>query len=164
MLLHVGAERAGGIHTLPVGLSLEAPSGVVTVGLGLTLRDFVQRLLGFRFAVLAVLLGAAMSAYLGVGLAVASGATFLVAEGVDLLVFTSLQTRFAFAVVASNVVGALLDSVLFLTIAFGTDAAVSFAGPSVLGKIESSLVTLALLAVAMEGARRLRLQRGRPTR
>jgi queuosine precursor transporter len=162
MLLHIGTERPGGIHTVPVGLGMEAPSGVVMVGIGLTLRDLVQRLLGLRMAALAVLIGAVLSASFGVGLAVASGATFLVAEGVDLLVFTVFQRTFMFAVFASNVVGALLDSLLFLTISFGPYAALTFAGPSVLGKVESSVVTLIVLAVALEVSRRVGRGRARP--
>jgi uncharacterized PurR-regulated membrane protein YhhQ (DUF165 family) len=154
MLLNVGTARDGGVHTVPVGFGLEAPSGVLSVGVGLTLRDVVQRLLGFRVAVLGILIGALISAYLGVNVAMASAMTFVVAEGVDLLVFTRLRRRFGLAVVASNLAGALLDSFVFLFLAFGFAAATQFAAPSVVGKLESSAVALLVLVGAAGVARK----------
>src|ERR671917_1557936 len=49
---------------VPVAPGLLAPSGVVMIGLALVLRDLVQRRLGLASALGAVLLGAALSAFL----------------------------------------------------------------------------------------------------
>ena len=46
---------------IPVAPGITAPSGVLMVGLALVLRDLVQRSLGFKWALGAVLAGAALS-------------------------------------------------------------------------------------------------------
>lgn len=146
---HVGTQIGpDGPHTLPVGFGERAPSGFVWVGVSLTLRDLVQRLLGARFTVGAIVVGAALSMALNVdaALALASGATFLLAEMLDLGVYTPLQERsLGAAALASNVVGAVVDSVLFLWLAFGWSAVGDFAVWQALGKLEWSLIFLPLL-------------------
>jgi len=107
----------------PSGNSIYAPSGVLAIGVGFTLRDLVQRRLGVKVAVLAILAGALLSAVLDTSLAIASGVAFLVAEMFDLFVYTPLQRRHLVgAVVASNLVGMVVDSIVFLAIAFGSVA------------------------------------------
>jgi hypothetical protein len=49
---------------LPVGFGLEAPSGVLVVGLALVLRDLVQRFLGVIPAVVAILIGGAIAFFI----------------------------------------------------------------------------------------------------
>jgi uncharacterized PurR-regulated membrane protein YhhQ (DUF165 family) len=143
---HVGTEVAPGLHTLPVGFGEEAPSGFVLVGISLTLRDLVQRLLGVRWTVGGILVGAALAASINTDLAVASGVTFLLAELLDLSVYTPLQRRgLTVAVVASNVVGALADSVLFLWLAFDLAAVREFALWQAIGKVEWGLLFLPLV-------------------
>lgn len=105
----------------PGGESILAPSGVIAIGLSFTLRDLVQRRLGVRVAMLAIVVGAVLSAALDPALALASGIAFLLAESLDLFVYTPLQRRnLVGAVVASNVVGTLVDTMVFLSIAFGS--------------------------------------------
>ena len=105
----------------PSGNTVYAPSGVLAIGVGFTLRDLVQRRLGVRIAVAAILAGALLSALLDTSLALASGAAFLLAETLDLFVYTPLQRRnLVGAVVASNIVGIVADSIVFLAIAFGS--------------------------------------------
>jgi len=105
----------------PSGSTIYAPSGVLAIGVGFTLRDLVQRRLGVRVAVAAIVAGALLSAALDTSLALASGVAFLLAETLDLFVYTPLQRRnLVGAVVASNVVGIVADSIVFLSIAFGS--------------------------------------------
>lgn len=106
---------------MPVGFGVMAPSGVIMIGLALVLRDLVQRRLGVGWAAAAVVVGAAISAFLAPpALVLASGAAFLLAEMTDLAVYTPLQRRgLVTAVAASSVVGLFIDSVVFLYLAFG---------------------------------------------
>jgi uncharacterized PurR-regulated membrane protein YhhQ (DUF165 family) len=107
---------------IPVAPGLMAPSGVVMAGLALVLRDLVQRRLGFGWSVAAVLVGGAISALLAPpALVVASTAAFLLSELADLFVYTPLQRRrFVLAVVLSSAVGLVVDSAVFLQLAFGS--------------------------------------------
>lgn len=106
---------------IPVAPGLMAPSAVLVVGLAFVLRDLVQRRLGFHFAAIAVVVGAALSALLAPPqLVIASGVAFLISELADLAVYTPLQKRrLVLAVVASSVVGLIVDSAIFLQLAFG---------------------------------------------
>lgn len=120
---HVGTSCVPqGPCLVPVAPGLEAPSGVAMVGLALVLRDLVQRRLGIGASVIAILIGAALSALLAPpALVLASAAAFLLSEGADLLVYTPLQRRrFLAAVVLSGLAGLVVDSVVFLSLAFGS--------------------------------------------
>lgn len=106
---------------VPVGFGLLAPAGVYVAGAAFTARDLVQEHLGRRWTVGAILIGAALSALLSPSLALASGVAFLVSELCDFVVYTPLRERgWLRAVFASNVVGTVVDSVLFLWLAFGS--------------------------------------------
>lgn len=107
---------------VPVAPGLMAPSGVLMIGLALVLRDLVQRRLGPAWSVNAVIAGAVLSAFLAPPeLVIASAVAFLFSELADFLVYTPLQRRrFMLAVVASSTVGLVVDSVLFLYLAFGS--------------------------------------------
>ncbi|ALK09213.1 VUT family protein [Blastochloris viridis] len=124
---------ADGPCLVPVAPHLTAPSGVLMIGAALVLRDLVQRRLGAGVAVLAVLAGAALSALVAPpALVVASAMAFLVSELADLAVYTPLQRRgFVAAVVASSVAGLVVDSIVFLWLAFGS---LDFLAGQVLGK------------------------------
>lgn len=118
---------------VPVGFDLLAPAGVYFAGLAFTLRDLTQRKLGKAWTIAAIASGAAFSAVFGGQLAVASGLAFLVSELADFAVYTPLEKRGWYrAVVASNLVGLVVDSALFLTIAFGS---LDFLAGQVVGKI-----------------------------
>ena len=105
----------------PSGEPIYAPSGVLAIGAAFTLRDLVQRRLGVRWTGLAILVAAGLSAFLDPALALASGAAVLLAEGLDLFVYTPLQRQhLVLAVVASNIVGLVADSIVFLWLAFGS--------------------------------------------
>ncbi len=118
---------------IPVGFGLEAPSGVLMIGSALALRDLVQRRLGKVWAVGAILAGAALSAVVAPpALVVASASAFLLSELADFAVYTPLQAkRLVLAVVASSAVGLVIDSVVFLYLAFGS---LEFLAGQVVGK------------------------------
>jgi uncharacterized PurR-regulated membrane protein YhhQ (DUF165 family) len=129
---------------IPVAPGLLAPSGVLMVGLALVLRDLVQRRLGLAWAVSAILAGAALSALLApAALVLASAAAFLLSEAADLVVYTPLQRRgLVRAVVASSLAGLLVDSLVFLQLAFGN---LDFLAGQVVGKLWMVLLALPLL-------------------
>lgn len=107
---------------VPVAPGLLAPSGVLVIGVALVLRDLVQRTAGLRWSLIAVMCGTAVSLLLSPpSLVLASCAAFALSEMVDLVVYTPLQRRgLALAVLASGVVAAIVDSTLFLALAFGS--------------------------------------------
>jgi uncharacterized PurR-regulated membrane protein YhhQ (DUF165 family) len=120
---HVGtACIANGPCVVPVAPGLMAPSGVMMVGFALVLRDLVQRRLGAIMSALAILCGTALSAMLAPpSLVLASGVAFLLSEFADLAVYTPLaRRRLVLAVVASSVAGLVVDSIVFLWLAFGS--------------------------------------------
>lgn len=143
---HLGA--AGPVpaapHTLPVWPGLDAPSGVYFVALALVLRNVVQRQLGRWFAVVAILIGAAISWWVAdPGLAKASAAAFLCSEALDMAVYTPLrrygQIR---AVLPASLAGAAVDSWLFLRLAFHSE---SFWRAQMLGKTWGVLAAALIL-------------------
>ena len=104
------------------GMVLMAPSGVLMIGVALVLRDLVQRRLGVAYSAGAVLVGAVLSSlYAPPALVLASAAAFLLSEFADMAVYTPLaRRRLVTAVVASSAVGLVVDSIVFLWLAFGS--------------------------------------------
>lgn len=107
---------------IPVAPGILAPSGVLMIGAALVLRDLVQRACGPLISLVCIVAGAVVSgAVAAPALVFASGAAFLFSELADFAVYTPLaKTRFLTAVLASNVAGSMVDSALFLWLAFGT--------------------------------------------
>jgi queuosine precursor transporter len=133
------------IGIVPVGFGLMAPAGVYFAGLAFTLRDAVQETLGRRWTIAAILIGAVISAGLSAQLALASGVAFLVSELADFAVYTPLRSRsWIAAVAASNVVGTVIDSALFLWLAFGS---LDFLAGQVVGKLWMTALAIALVAL-----------------
>lgn len=147
----------GGPCLIPVGFGFDAPSGVLMIGFAFVLRDLVQRRLGFAWGVSAVLIGAAISSFLApAALVIASGVAFLLSELADLLVYTPLQRRrFLLAVLASSAVGVVVDSAIFLYLAFGS---LEFIQGQVLGKSWMVLLVMPLVAGLRARDRRLGIQ------
>lgn len=139
---------------IPVAPGLNAPSGVLAVGLALTLRDLVQRRLGLNWSIAAIALGALLSAsFAPPALVVASTVAFLLSEFADLAVYTPLQRRrFIRAVIASSMVGLVVDSMVFLWLAFGS---LDFLVGQVIGKTWMVLAALPILAWLRSRDRRL---------
>jgi uncharacterized PurR-regulated membrane protein YhhQ (DUF165 family) len=132
---------------IPVGFGLTAPSGVLMVGLALVMRDIVHEKLGAWWAIVAIALGAALSLLLASpALAFASAAAFLLSELADTAVYGPLRRRqMGLAVAASGVVGAVVDSAVFLLLAFGT---LDFLAGQVVGKMWMSLLAVPLIWIA----------------
>jgi len=130
---------------VPVAPGLMAPSGVTMVGVALVLRDLVQRRLGAMLSALAILCGTALSALLAPpSLVIASGIAFLLSEFADLAVYTPLaQRRLVAAVVASSAVGLVVDSIVFLWLAFGS---LDFLLGQVVGKSWMVLLSIPFVA------------------
>lgn len=107
-----------------VGFGLTATAGTYAAGATLTLRDNVQDGFGRVATLVLIAFGALLSAFVSSAeLAVASGVAFAVAEVCDLAVYTPLRERnWTAAVWASGLVGAVVDSLLFLRMAFGSEA------------------------------------------
>jgi uncharacterized PurR-regulated membrane protein YhhQ (DUF165 family) len=133
---------------VPVGFGLAATAGTYLAGLAFILRDLVQDLAGRRAVIAVIAVGAALSyAVSDPFIATASAAAFLLSESADFAVYTPLRKRgYVRAAVASNIVGAVVDTIVFLSIAqFPLRQA--FAGQMV-GKIMVTLVVVVLVAAA----------------
>lgn len=110
-------------------------AGTFAAGLVLLVRDWLQEAAGRWWTLTVIAAGAGLSAWLSSpALALASGVAFAVSELADLAVYTPLRERSkAAAMVASNSVGAVVDSLLFLWLAgfplaqWGTQSAVKVA-------------------------------------
>jgi len=126
-----------------VGFGLYAPAGVYFAGLAFTFRDLTQDSLGRRWTYAAIVIGAGLSGLLSGPLAIASGVAFLLSETADLLVYTPLHERHWLAAVgASNTVGLVVDSVLFLWLAFGS---LEFLAGQIVGKLLMTLIAVVVL-------------------
>ena len=132
-------ERYGIIN---VGFGLMAPAAVFVVGVAFTLRDIVHRTLGRWWAVAAIVVGCALSFIVSPTFALASAAAFGASELVDLGIFELLQERFVLAVAASNVVGLVVDSIVFLLIGFGS---LEFFWGQAIGKAWMTLLALPIV-------------------
>jgi uncharacterized PurR-regulated membrane protein YhhQ (DUF165 family) len=129
---------------IPVGFGLMAPSGVLLVGLALVLRDWLQELTNWKWSALAVTFGAIVSWVLADPfIAIASAVAFFTAEMLDLAVYTPLRkSGRALAVFVSGLVGSVVDSVIFVYLAFGS---LEFSAGNTLGKLYATVaVTLAI--------------------
>ena len=119
---------------IPLGFGIMAPSGVLMIGLALFLRDVVHEYLGSRYALYAIAIGAMLSyIFADPFIAAASVIAFGVSELSDYAVYAKLRARSkSLGILASGIVGSVIDSMLFLWIAFGSIAHVE---GQIVGKI-----------------------------
>ena len=122
MIGHVGTVQfPGGPHTIPVGFGYVAPSGVLLIGAALAARDMVQRLAGKLPVLVAIAIGIGLSYLVNPAIATASAVAFGLGELADFAIFTPLSERsLPAAVIASGVIGGIIDTFVFLQIAFGS--------------------------------------------
>jgi queuosine precursor transporter len=133
------------IGIVPVGFGLVAPAGVYFAGLAFSLRDALQETLGRRWVIGAIVAGALISAGLSAQLALASGLAFLFSELADFMVYTPLRKlSWLGAVAASNIVGTVVDSALFLWLAFGS---LAFLPGQIVGKLWMTALAIGLTLV-----------------
>lgn len=157
MIGHVGTMCLRlGPCVVPVAPGLLAPSGVLMVGAALVLRDLVQRRLGVEFGIAAIVVGAVISAVLApAALVIASAAAFMLSEFADFAVYTPLaRRRLVFAVLASSTVGLVVDSMVFLWLAFGS---LDFLPGQIVGKLWMVLLALPFVAYLRRRDERLGL-------
>lgn len=134
---------------LPVGFGLTAPSGVLVVGASLVLRDMVHEAGGAKAALIAIGIGSLLSAiFAAPALLLASVLAFVLAELADLAVYTPLrERRLWLAVLLSGLAGAIVDSAIFLWVAFGS---LEFIEGQILGKLWMTLAALPVLWLARD--------------
>jgi uncharacterized PurR-regulated membrane protein YhhQ (DUF165 family) len=143
---HAGTVcTANGPCLIPVAPGLMAPSGVMMVGVALVLRDLTQRRLGAGVSAIAIVAGAALSALLAPpALVLASAVAFLLSEAADHAVYTPLaRRRLVAAVVASSLAGLVVDSIVFLWLAFGS---LDFLAGQIVGKAWMVLLSIPFIA------------------
>lgn len=135
---------------VPVGFGLMATAGTYLAGATFVLRDVVDDLLGKRAVFILIALGAIISAFGGAGqIAIASAVAFTVGEIADYAIYRPLRSRgYVRAAVASNIVGAFVDTILFLWIA-GFPIWVAVPGQMV-GKLWITVAVLVLVVIARQ--------------
>ena len=158
MVGHVGTTCVPhGPCLLPVAPAMMAPSGVLMIGIALVLRDLVQRRLGVEFGIGAIIAGATISAALAPpSLVLASAVAFLLSEFTDFAVYTPLaRRRLVVAVLASSVIGLVVDSIVFLWLAFGS---LDFLAGQIVGKLWMVLLATPFVAYLRRRDERLGLK------
>jgi uncharacterized PurR-regulated membrane protein YhhQ (DUF165 family) len=148
---YIGAVVLANVLTARYGLvpawpGLLTTAGTYAAGAALLLRDAAQETAGRRAVLGAIVVGGAISwALSSPALALASTAAFAVAELADLAVYTPLRRHgWARAVLASNVVGAVIDTQLFLTL-----AGFPLVAPVIAGQLVGKLMWATLLPVVL---------------
>lgn len=130
---------------IPVWPGIMSPSAVLFAGLALILRDAVQSLLGKRWTLVADCRQAPRFSGVLSEPAIILGSTcaFLFSELADFAVYTPLRERhLTLAIVLSGLVGSIVDSVIFLSLAFGS---LDFIVGQVIGKFWMSLIAGAMI-------------------
>jgi uncharacterized PurR-regulated membrane protein YhhQ (DUF165 family) len=138
-----------------VGLAF--PAGTVFAGAAFILRDAVHRYGGWPHAAVAVVVGAGLSAWLASpAIALASGTAFLVSELADAGVFVKVKKKYgtALAVALSGVVGAAIDTGIFLPLAGIPLAPETAAGQVAVKSVLSALAGVAIWRLAKRRAAR----------
>lgn len=121
-----------------------APAGVFAAGLAFTLRDLLhEQRNGPLWVLLAIVIGALCSYVVAPTFAMASAVAFLLSESADFAVYSPLRRRgWLLAVAASNIAGLVIDSLLFLYLAFGS---IEYIEGQVLGKSYMTVAAALLL-------------------
>lgn len=154
MISNIGTQFfPGGPHTIPVGFGYNAPSGVLMIGIAMFLRDIVQNLYGRTTTLQVMAFGVALSYFVNPAVATASAVAFACGELADFFIFTKLRNKtLVGAVISSGTVGGIIDSFLFLQIAFGSTM---FWQGQVIGKIEMAILGGFFMWVSNDVSKRL---------
>jgi queuosine precursor transporter len=128
----------GGPYTVPVWPGIEAPSGVLFAGFAFTFRDLTQEWLGRKAVIVAILVGALLS-----WVVTSNRVLAVFSKLADFTVYQPLrERRWLLAVFASNVVGLVIDSILFLQIALGS---LDFIEGQIIGKLWTTVFAVVVL-------------------
>jgi uncharacterized PurR-regulated membrane protein YhhQ (DUF165 family) len=131
---------------VPVGFGLVAPAGVYFAGATFGFRDAAQEAGGRLWTLSLIGVGVAVSALVDPTFALASGLAFGLSELADFAVYTPLRNRnWPVAVAASNLVGSIVDSAVFLLVAFGS---VELIAGQVVGKMWMTALALPVVYMA----------------
>lgn len=131
------------VGVVPVGFGLYAPAAAYVVGVTMVFRDLTQDQLGPRFAYGAMLVGTLLSVIVSPLIAFAAGMAFLVSETLDQLVYTPVRkVSLVWAVLLSNAVGIIADSLIFTQLAFGST---EYAPGQIWAKIVSTIIVVLVL-------------------
>lgn len=140
-------SRYGMVTVLP---GLATTAGTYAAGIALLARDAVQDAAGRWGVLAAIAAGGALTAATSPTLAIASTTAFLFAETADMAVYTPLRSRgWVRAVLASNLIGAIVDTLVFLTL-----AGFPVTGQTVGGQLAGKLLWATLLPVLLVTAAR----------
>lgn len=145
---------------VPAGFGLLVTAGTYAAGLTLALRDVLHEIGGIGWVLAAIAGGAGLSLVLADRrIALASAAAFALAEIFDLAVYTPLRRRsWRLAVIASNAVGAVVDTLVFLLIAGFPLAAGLVAGQLLVKAVWVTAVFLLVAEVLRRAVPRERVQ------
>lgn len=137
---------------VPIGFGLTATAGTYLAGASFVLRDTIQDTMGRRVTLGLIVLGAGLSfAVSAPQIAIASGVAFAFSETADMAIYSPLRrSGYVRAAVASNIVGAVVDTFLFLSIA-GFPIAGAWQG-QIVGKL--AVTAVVVTAVVLVRARR----------
>lgn len=125
--------------------TLTFPLGAMWIGLTFSIRDFVQRLWGHKQTWIWMGVATLVTYFFNQDVAMASVASFLASESTDWLMFYLLRKKsLRYRLVVSNLLSCPIDSLLFVTIAFG----VPWYSPAVWGQAIVKY-TFGLLAVPL---------------
>jgi queuosine precursor transporter len=149
----VGANWMLGTFGVVTVFGAAMPAGVLFAGLAFGVRDVIHETVGALWVIAAIAAGSVLSYVISDGasipggvlsIALASAVAFAVSEALDLAVYAPLRKRqWVRAVVASNIFGAVADSLLFLWLAFGS---IAFAAGQVVGKALMIIPVLPVVA------------------
>jgi len=154
MISNVGTQFfPGGPHTIPVGFGYNAPSGVLMIGIAMFMRDIVQNTYGKTTTLQAMGVGVLLSYFINPAVAIASAVAFALGELADFLVYSNLKEKtLVGAVVSSGFIGGVIDSFVFLQIAFGST---QYWQGQVIGKTQMALVGGVLIWIANDLSKRM---------
>ena len=136
-----------------IGFGTSAPAGVYFAGIAFTLRDLLHNQPGSSrpWIISAIMAGAILSAFVedAQRLALASATAFFLSEMADWAVYSPLRRKgWIVAVAASNSIGLLVDSLIFLSLAFGS---LAFLEGQILGKAYMTLLAIGILWIIRAG-------------
>lgn len=122
-ILYLSSILLGNVFVNWLGIitiaGLTFPAGVVFVGLTFSFRDFVQRSWGDYLTWVWMILASLITVFFNLHLALASFAAFIISEAMDWFVFKVSGLPFHKRIYVSNLFSCPLDSVVFVTLAFG---------------------------------------------
>lgn len=138
---------------IAVGFGLTAAAGTFAAGMALAVRNVIQKTAGRLAVIAAILAGAVLSFALSApAIAVASAAAVLLSEAVDFAVYTPLarkadlgDRRWSLAVTLASLSGSVVDTAVFLGLAFGAAAIL----PAMPGQLWGKAITTAAVVILM---------------